>query len=120
MPGDDVLRAERDLLGLGEEVVDDPVEHEPADPADRHLLLGDDLRRVEDVEVEPVGEVVVEELQAELPLGEVAGRDRVPEVAAVEVGVGAVDLDRLVPHHRLQAELRLPVELHERRLARRR
>ena len=81
----------------------------------RHLLLGDDLGRVEHVEGEAVGEVVVEELHAELPLGEVARRDRVPQVAAVEVGVGAVDLDRLVPHHRLQAELRLPVELHERR-----
>ena len=40
-----------------------------------------------------------------------------PEVATVEVGIGAVDLDRLVPQHRLHALLRLPVELHERRLA---
>ena len=30
-PGHDVLRAERDLLGLGEEVVDAAVEHQPAD-----------------------------------------------------------------------------------------
>ena len=37
--------------------------------------------------------------------------DGVPQVAAVEVGVGAVDLDRLVPGHRLQPLLRLPVEL---------
>jgi hypothetical protein len=43
--------------------------------------------------------------------------DRVPQVAAVEVRVGAVDLDRLVPHHRLEPSLRLPVELHEGRLA---
>ena len=74
MPGHDVLGAERDLLGLGEEVVDHPVEHQPADPADRDLLLGDELGRVEHVEVEAVGELVVEELQAELPLGEVALR----------------------------------------------
>ena len=46
----DVLRAERDLLGLGEEVVDHPVEHEPPDAADGDLLLRDDLRRVEHVE----------------------------------------------------------------------
>ena len=71
--GHDVLRAERHLLGLGEEVVDGPVEHQPADPADRHELLGDDLGGVEDVEVERVGELVVEHLDAELPLGEVAG-----------------------------------------------
>ena len=118
--GDDVLGAERDLLGLGEEVVDRAVEHEPADAAHRHQLLGDDLGGVEHVEVELVGEVVVEELHAELPLREVAAVDGVPQVAAVEVGVGAVDLDGLVPHHRLHAELRLPVELDERRLAGRR
>ena len=52
----------------------------------------------------------------ELPLGVVAGLDGVPEVAAVEVGVGPVDLDRLVPDDRLQALLRLPVELDEGRL----
>ena len=34
--GDDVLGAERHLLGLGEEVVDHPVEHEPTDRLDRH------------------------------------------------------------------------------------
>ena len=63
----DVLRAEGDLLGLGEEVVDAPVEHQPADRADRHLLLGDDLGRVEDVERELLGERVVEELHARAP-----------------------------------------------------
>ena len=35
----------------------------------------------------------------------------------MEVGIGAVDLDRLVPHHRLHALLGLPVELDEGRLA---
>ena len=67
-PVDDVLGAERDLLGLGEEVVDHPVEDEAPDPPDRDVLLGDDLGRVEHVEREPVGEVVVEHLHAELPL----------------------------------------------------
>ena len=36
----------------------------------------------------------------------------------MEVGVGAVDLDRLVPDHRVRAGDRLPVELAEARLAR--
>ena len=49
--------------------------------------------------------------------GIVAGLDRVPQVAAVEVGVGAVDLHRLVPDDRLHALLRLPVELDEGRFA---
>ena len=115
-PGDDVLRAEGDLLGLGEEVVDAPVEDHPADGPHRHLLLGDQLGRVEHVELELLGERLVEELEAQLPFGEVARLDGVPEVAAVEVGVGPVDLDRLVPDHRLEPLLRLPVELDEGRL----
>ena len=87
---------------------------------DRHLLFGDELGGVENVELELLGELFVEELQAELPFREVAGLDGVPQIAAVEIGVGAVDLDRLVPDHRLHAQLRLPVELDEGRLARRR
>ena len=91
----------------------------PTDP-DRQHLLGDELGGVEHVEVEAVGELLVEELHAELPFGEVARVDRVPQVAAVEVGIGAVDLDRLVPDHRLHAQLGLPVELDEGGLALRR
>ena len=116
--GNDVLRAERDLFGLREEVVDDAVEHEPSDTPDGHELFGNDLRRIEDVEVELVREGVVEELDAEFPLREVARLDRVPEVAPVKVRVGAVELHGLVPHDRLQAEFRLPMELDERRGAR--
>jgi hypothetical protein len=58
--GDDVLGAERHLLGLGEEVVHHPVQDQAADPPDRDLLLGNDLGRVQHVEAEPVGEVLVE------------------------------------------------------------
>ena len=43
--------------------------------------------------------------------------DRLEQVAAVEVVVGALQLHRLVPHRRLQAELRAPVELAEGRAA---
>ena len=72
---------------------------------------------VEHVEVEAVSEVLVEQLQAQLPLGIVAHLDRVPQIAAMEVGIGAVELHRLVPDHRLHALLGLPVELDEGRLA---
>jgi hypothetical protein len=64
-------------------------------PAHRYLFLGDDLRRVEDVEGEFVGKRFVEQLQPELPFRKVAGLDRVPQVAPMEIGVGAVDLERL-------------------------
>ena len=67
-----VLGAECNLFGLGEEVVNRAVEHETTDPPHWDEFLRDDLRGVEDVEVELVGELVVEELHAELPFGEVS------------------------------------------------
>ena len=95
--GHDVLRAEGDLLGLGEEIVDIGIERQRADDLDRDLFLGDDLGRVEHVEFELFGEFLVEHLDAEVPLRIVARVDRVPHVAAMEVGVHPVDLERLVP-----------------------
>jgi hypothetical protein len=83
-PRHDVLRAERHLLRLGEEVVDAPVQDQPADRLHRHLFLGDDLGRVEHIEGEPLGERLVEELQAQLPFGVIAQPDGVPQVPAVE------------------------------------
>ncbi len=109
--GDDIGGGEGDLLGLGEVVVDVAVEDHPADDAQRQDFFGDELGGVEDVEVEAVGEVFVEELNAELPLREVAGFDGVPEIAAMEVGIGAGDLEGFVPDDRGHAELRAPVEL---------
>jgi hypothetical protein len=52
-------------------------------------------------------------LHAQFPLGKVAVLDGFPQVAAVEVGVLAGDLLRLVPHQAVDAELGLPVELDE-------
>ena len=113
----DIAGVERHLLGLGEEIVDAAVQHEPPDDSNRDLLLGNDLGRVEHIEVEGIGEIIVEELKPELPLRIIAQLDRVPEIAAMEVRIGAVQLHRLVPDHRLQALLRLPMELDEGRLA---
>jgi hypothetical protein len=56
-----------------------------------------------------------EDLQRQLVLGAVAALDGFPQVAAVEVGVGAADLHRLVPHQRVRAGQGQPVELHEAR-----
>src|SRR4030095_14029371 len=64
-----------------------------------------------------VGKRLVEQLQAELPFREVAGLYRVPQIAPVEIGIRAIDFQRLVPHHGLHTELRLPVEFDEGRLA---
>ena len=120
MPGRHVLGHERDLLGLGEEIVRHPVEHQPADRDRRQHFFRNDLGRIEHVEIETVGEFLVEQLDLQFPFREIAGLDRVPQVAAMEVRIGAVDLHRLVPDHRLQAELRLPVKFDEGRFVLRR
>jgi hypothetical protein len=52
-PGHQVLDAERDLLGLGQEVVGVAVEHHASDRRHGHQLLRHDLGRVEHVEAGP-------------------------------------------------------------------
>ncbi len=63
-----------------------------------------------------IGKVLIEQAGAAAPIRGSSGLDRRPEVAPVKVGIGTVDLDGLVPNHRLQPELRLPVEFDERGL----
>ena len=89
----------------------------PIDP-DRHVLLRDQLGRVEHVIGLRVGERLVEHLDAELPFREVAAcrsprtgrgggsRCRPPASFSASSQIG-----------RLEPELRLPVELDEARLA---
>ena len=114
-----VRGTEGDLFGLGEEVVRIAVEHHPADRRQRHQLFGHDLGRVEHVKGEGSGLLLGEHLQGQLPLGIVARLDGFPQVAPVEVGIGANDPGRLVPHQRMRALQRRPVELDEARLPRR-
>ena len=117
MPGHDVRGAERDLLGLGEEVVGIAVEHHAPDRRQRHELLGHDLRRIEHVEAERSASRFAERLNGELPLGIGAGLDGFPEIASVEVRIRARDLHGFVPHERVRPRRRRPVKLDERRLA---
>src|SRR5664280_2888032 len=58
-----------------------------------------------------------EELNREFPLRERSCRDRLEHVPAVEVRVGAGNLDSLIPNGRLHAEFRTPVEFDEGGLA---
>ena len=111
--GRHVLGHERDLLGLGEEIVRHAVEHQPADRDRRQHFFRNELGRIEHVEIETVGEFLVEQLQLQFPFRKIAGLDRVPKIAAMEIRIGAIDLHGLVPEHRLQAELGLPVEFDE-------
>ena len=112
-PRRDILRHEGDLFGFGEEVVRHPVEDQPSHRDRREDFLRNDLGRIQHVEIETICKILVEQLQAELPFRELSGSDGLPEVAAMEIRIGAVDLQRLVPKHRLHAGLRLPDELDE-------
>ena len=71
------------------------------------------LVAIEHVEAEPLRLRLGEDLEPELVLGEHAGLDRLPEVAARVVGIRAPDLHGLVPVQRVRARPRRPVELHE-------
>ena len=71
--GRHVLGHERDLLGLGEEIVGHAVEHQAADRDRRQQFLRDELGRIEHVELELVGEVLVEQLELQFPFREIAG-----------------------------------------------
>ena len=64
-----------------------------------------------------ISELFVEELQAQLPFGIVAHLNRLPQIPPMEVRIGAIDLHRFIPDHRLQPQLRFPMELDESRLS---
>ena len=111
--GHDVGGAKGHLFRLGKEIVHHPVQHQTAHDPDRAVFLGDQLGRVEHVEGKGIGESIVEHLQAQLPFREITGLNGIPQVTAVEIGIGAVDLDRLVPQDRLQPQLWLPMKFHK-------
>ena len=115
--GHDVAGVKGDLLGLGEVVVDIAVQGHLADPLHRHHFLGNQLGGVQQVEREAVFVFLGHDLHAEFPFREIAIVDRVPQVAAMEVRILSGDLQRFRPDHRMHAEQRLPVELHEARAA---
>ncbi len=112
-----VARAERDLLGLGKEIVRITVQGHFAQRRDRHDFFGDQLGRVEDVEIEVVLVFLLDDLYAEFPFRVVAHLDRFPEVATVVVSVFTGELLRFVPHQRASTGSRAPVEFDEARFA---
>src|SRR5207244_6636385 len=86
-PRHDIQRAEGDLLGLGEEIVDTAIEHESPDTPNGDFLLWDNLGSIEHIEDELFAEFLIEELQAEFPLGVVAHLDSVPQITAVKIRI---------------------------------
>ena len=92
-----VLGHEGNLFGFREEVVGHAIEHQPTDGDRRQNFLWNEFRRIEHVEVESVREVLIEQLQPQLPFREIAAFDCRPEIPPMEVGIGTIDLDRFVP-----------------------
>src|SRR6185369_7309637 len=116
-PGNNIVGAERHLLGLGEEVVNATVEDEPPDPPDRHLFFRYQFGRVQHIEVKRVGKLFIKQLKSQFPLRKVAGLYGVPQVPSMEIRIRAIDFDGFIPHYGLHAQLRLPVEIDERALS---
>ncbi len=109
----DIGRHEGDLFGFGKEIVDIAIERHAPDHLDRDILFRDQFGRVEHV-IGLLGRpFLVEHLHAQFPLREIAAIDRFPQVAAMEIGIGTGDLDRLVPGGALQTQHGLPVKLDE-------
>src|SRR4030095_16740566 len=63
--GHNVLRAERDLLGLGKEIVHTAIEDEPADATDGDILLRDDLGGIEHIEVESLCKDLIDNMETQ-------------------------------------------------------
>jgi hypothetical protein len=109
----DVVGAESDLLGFREEVIDAAIQDQASYSANGYLFLGDQFRRIQNIELKFIGKLVIEELKAQLPFRVVACLNGIPKIAPMKIGIRAIDLNRLVPDYRLQSEFRLPVELYE-------
>ena len=111
-----VGRQEGGLLVLGEVVVRIAVQNHAADDPYRGDFFRHDLGRIENAVGQFRRQLLGDDLDTEFPFRKRAGFDRFPEVAAVEVIIGALQLGGFVPDERLHAELRLPVKLDKRRL----
>ena len=88
------------LFGLGKEVDRVSIEHHPPDHLYGNSFLGNDFRRVQDVEIEILRLRLVERLDTELPFGKGALSDRLVEITAMKVWVRSVDFYRFVPNDR--------------------
>ncbi|MNO99261.1 hypothetical protein D3C76_910270 [compost metagenome] len=74
----DMARAEGNLLDLGKEVVRVAVQHHLAQRGDGYQFFGNDLGRVQQVEVEFVFVCLRHNLHAQFPFGVVTGFDGFP------------------------------------------
>ena len=96
-PRDNMRGAKCRLLRLSEELIDVPVEDNLPDVLNWDEVLRPQLGSVENIKVEFMLTALGENLNAELPLGEVALLDGLVEILAVEVGVLPGKLEGFIP-----------------------
>src|SRR5674476_964837 len=106
-------RTVRYLLGFSEEIVRPAIQHHAADHFQRHQFFRNQLGSVQMIEWKSVRFLLGEKLNREFPLGEIARRDGLEHIAAVEVLIDAAYLVGLIPTGGLQAEFGTPVEFDE-------
>ena len=97
MPGHNMAGMESNLLGLGKKVVRVAVERHLADASHRHQFFGNDLGRIEQIEIELVLVLFLDHLHAQFPFREIAVFDGFPQIAPMKVGILTGDLLRFIP-----------------------
>ena len=100
------------MFRLGEITIRIPIERHLADLGDRNQFLGNQLRRIENIERERIGFGIAEDLNAEFPLHHATLIERFVHIAAMEIRVLAHQLLRFVPDERIRTEQRFPMELY--------
>jgi hypothetical protein len=78
------------LSNRSEEIVRIAIEHHLADDLERHDLLADELGRIQHVEIEIIRGFLIECLYSELEFRKIAFDDRIVQIAAVKIGIGAI------------------------------
>ena len=73
-----VLRTKRNLLGFREEIIDIPVKRHRTDQANRNVLFGDELGRIEMIERQLVSGFLIEQLDAQVPNRKIPNLNRIP------------------------------------------
>src|SRR4030095_11492093 len=114
---DDMSRMERHLFCFGKKIVGYAVQDQSANPANGDNILRNELRGIQEIEVEGVLVFLGDYLHAKLKFRVITGLDGFIEIAAMEVWILPREFLRLIPDQRVHAENGLPMKFHEPRNA---
>ena len=112
-----VARLESNLLGFCEEVVGVAIEYHFADRPHGNFFFRNQLSGIEQVKVKLKFVFFLNNLHAQFKLGIIALFDRIPQIAAAKIRIFAGEFLCFIPHQRMHAQNRLPVELDKARFA---